>query len=141
MRLVRVLLDDDCCLTITDLRSEMVVRFMHEIHRGAVEHALKELEMHKVCAHWVPRELVPEMREEQVVAVRKLSSIILKNMKYRTAGAGRLVMNRGFITGLIKQKGQRFSLENGGIVVEKVVVSKISIRIDKVLDLDTTGCQ
>ncbi len=63
-------LDDNCRLTVTDLHRGMVVRFTHKVGHGTIERALKELKMHKVCACWVPRELVQEMRERRVVAAQ-----------------------------------------------------------------------
>ncbi len=48
----------------------MAVCFSHEVGCGTIKCALKELKMHKVCAHRVPCELVLEMREQQVVAVQ-----------------------------------------------------------------------
>ncbi len=67
---MRIFLDDDHRLTVTDLHREMMVSFMHVVCCGTIEHALKELEMHKVCARWVLCELVLDMREQRVVAVQ-----------------------------------------------------------------------
>ncbi len=66
---VYVLLDSGCHLTVTDLHREMPVHFTHEICHGTVKRGLKKLEMHKVYAQWVPRKMVPEMREQWVVAL------------------------------------------------------------------------
>ncbi len=57
-------------VAVTDLHHEMAVHFTHEVGHGIVEYALKELEMHKVCACWVPPELVLEMWEPQVVTAQ-----------------------------------------------------------------------
>ncbi len=43
---------------------------MQEVGCGIVEHTLEELEMHKVCAHWVSCKLVLEIREQRVVAAQ-----------------------------------------------------------------------
>ncbi len=66
---VRVRLDDDHCLTVTNLHWEMVVYFLREVGCGIVRCASNKLEMHKVCAQWVPHELIPEIWE-QVVAMQ-----------------------------------------------------------------------
>ncbi len=50
---MRILLDDNCSLTLIHLHQEMLVNITHEVDHGTVKCALKELEMHKVCAHWV----------------------------------------------------------------------------------------
>ncbi len=49
VRCVRILLDDNCRLTVMDFHREMVIHFMHEVGCGTVECALKEFEMHNVC--------------------------------------------------------------------------------------------
>ncbi len=57
---VCALLEDNCCLTITDTRQEMAACFSHEAGRTTVVCALQQLKMWKVFTLWVPRQLTEE---------------------------------------------------------------------------------
>ncbi len=64
VRCVRALLDEDRRYTVTNLQREMSLHFSYEASRGTIHTALTEqLEMSKVCTHWVPRQLTDKHRK------------------------------------------------------------------------------
>ncbi len=66
---VRALLNKDHRYTVTDLQREMLLCFSHEASRGTIYTVLTEqLEMSKVCACWVPRQLTDEHRKNQLAS-------------------------------------------------------------------------
>ncbi len=79
-RYMHIHLDDNCRLTVTN--------FAHEVGCRTAKHALKELEMHKVCARRTPHELVPEIREQQVLTEQTLAARYNKKDGTEFAGAG-----------------------------------------------------
>lgn len=67
VRCVRALLQEDRRLTITDLQQQMAAQYSHTASHGTIHTALKQhLEMTKVCARWVPRQLSDEHRKRRM---------------------------------------------------------------------------
>ncbi len=61
--------EDDRCLTITDMRWEMVGHFSHEADETII---LQSLNMQKVCAQFVPRQLAEERQKNYIGAALNL---------------------------------------------------------------------
>ena len=58
VRFVSALLQDGRRLTVTNLQTKMAKQLSHNASRGTIHTALTQyLQMTKVCARWVPREL------------------------------------------------------------------------------------
>ncbi len=69
VRRVRTLLDEDRWYTVTNLQREMSLRFSYEASHSTIHTALTEqLEMLKVCARWVPRQLTGEHRKNRLAS-------------------------------------------------------------------------
>lgn len=70
---VRTLLDEDRRYTVSDIQSQMAERFLNVTSRTTIHRALTEvLEMSKVSARWVPRELSDEHRKNRMGAALEL---------------------------------------------------------------------
>ncbi len=65
-RCKHTLLEDDYRLTVTDMRREMATCFSHEANGATIGCALQQLEMCKVCTHWVSRQLMEEHRKNHI---------------------------------------------------------------------------
>ncbi len=68
---------DDHHLTITDIQRETTACFSHKAGEATIIHVWQQLEMWKVCAGWVPRQLT----EERQKIVRVWHSIFLLSMR------------------------------------------------------------
>ncbi len=58
------LLEDNWCLTITDMQQEMAGCFSHKAGEATIIRALQQLEMQKVCTQLVSQKLMEERRKK-----------------------------------------------------------------------------
>ncbi len=66
---MHTLLEDDCHLTITAVRWEMLAHFLHKPVEATIVCGLQELEMQKDCALRISLELMEEHQKNRTVVV------------------------------------------------------------------------